>query len=36
MQQALGSALKIIKLSGKHYTFDTGEYHLEKFFYISI
>ena len=32
MQQALGSALKIVKLSEKDYTFDTGKYHLETFF----
>ena len=31
MQQALGSALKIVKLSEKHFTFNTGEYHLFTF-----
>ena len=34
MLQALGSALKIVKLSEKHYTFNTGEYHLEKVFIV--
>ena len=33
-KQALGSALKTVKLSEKHYTFNTGEYHLEKIVYI--
>ena len=32
--QALGSALKIAKLSEKRNRFNTGEYHLENFFYI--
>ena len=31
MQQAFGSALKIVKLSEKH-MFNTVEYHLENFF----
>ena len=31
-KQALGSALKIAKLSEKRNTFNTGEYHLENFF----
>ena len=30
----LGSALKIVKLSEKHYKFNTGEYHLEKIVHI--
>ena len=29
----MGSALKIVKLSKKHGTFNTGEYHLEKIVY---
>ena len=32
--QALGSALKIVKVPEKHDTFNTGEYHLEKVVYI--
>ena len=34
MEQALGSALKIVTLSEKHCTFNTGEYDLEKIVYI--
>ena len=30
----LGSALKIVKLSEKHYKSNTGEYHLEKIVHI--
>ena len=30
----MGSALKIVKLSEKDYTFNTGGYHLEKIVYI--
>ena len=30
----MGSALKIVKLSEKDYTFNTGQYHLEKIVYL--